>query len=83
MEGDGAPIRWPHVRRAQGSLRKINIAGTLPSPDPDEMKNTAQKFYTNFPFRFKELFRGIAETSGFPEQIQLVNALELMAMGSL
>ena len=52
--------------------------------DSDEMKNTAQKFYTNFPFRFKELFRGIAETSGLSlEQIQLVNALELMAMGSL
>jgi len=52
--------------------------------DPDGMKNTAQKFYANFPFRFKEIFHGIAETSGLSlEQVQLVNALELIAATAL
>ncbi len=48
--------------------------------EPDTIKNRAAKFYANFPFRLKELMRGMAETSGLTlEQIQLVNAMELLA----
>lgn len=52
--------------------------------DPDEMKMTAQKFYANFPFRFKEVFTGMAETSSLNlEQLQLVNAVEFLAAAVL
>ena len=46
----------------------------------DDMKDRAGKFYANYPFRFKEIIVGMAETSGMSlEQVQLVNAVELLA----
>lgn len=52
--------------------------------DPDIMKERAQQFYNNFPFRFKEILRGMAETSGLTvDRLQLVNALEVLAASEL
>lgn len=46
----------------------------------DDMKLTAQKFFAKYPFKFKEVMRGIAETSGLSlAQVQLVNAVELIS----
>jgi len=46
----------------------------------DELKDRSQKFFANFPFRLKEVMRGMSETSGLNlEQVQLVNAIEVIA----
>lgn len=48
--------------------------------DIEQMKTRAQKFFANYPFKFKEIIRGMAETSGLSmDQLLLVNALELIA----
>ncbi len=41
---------------------------------------TADKLYAAYPFRFKEFFRGMAETSGLElDELKLVNAVEFIA----
>lgn len=43
----------------------------------EAMKERARKFFLNYPFKFKELLRGMAETSNMTlEQLLLVNAIE-------
>lgn len=52
--------------------------------DPENIKDRAQKFYANYPFRFKEIIRGMAETSGLTlDKLQMVNAVELLAAAAL
>ena len=52
--------------------------------DIENLKDRASKFYANYPFRFKEIICGMSETSGLPmEQLQLVNAVELIAATAL
>lgn len=49
----------------------------------DDMKEAARKFHTNFPFRFKEVLRGIEETSNLSlDQVMLVCAIEVIAADS-
>ena len=50
------------------------------APDPQLIQQTADKFIANYPFRFKELMRGMAETSGLSaEELRIVNAIEVIA----
>lgn len=43
----------------------------------------AEKLYANYPFRFKQFFLGMAETSSLSlEQLQLVNAIEVIAFSA-
>ena len=45
-----------------------------------DMQNTARKFFANYPFKFKEAVRGMAETSGLTlDQLLLLNAVELLS----
>lgn len=64
----------------KGIVEKLaNVCGR----DIEGMKDRAEKFYANYPFRFKEIIRGMTETSGLGlEQILLVNAVELLASAS-
>ena len=82
---------WREMGRQYGSLMasemkhiyEIAIVKKLVNEyglDIENMKVRAGKFYANYPFRFKEILRGMSETSGMSlEQIQLVNAVELLA----
>ena len=86
---------WREMGRQYGALMALElkdlyeraICGRLVEDcgfDPEGMKDRAQKFYANFPFRFKEIFRGMSETSGLTlEKLQLVNAVELLAVTAL
>lgn len=73
-----------------GELREMyelgiqkKLTDTL-SCDPEAMDTTALKFSANFPFRLKEVLRGIAETSGLTiEQVRLINAIEVIAASQL
>lgn len=48
--------------------------------DMETMRGRAGKFFANYPFKFKEVLRGMAETSDMTfDQLLLVNALELIA----
>ena len=50
------------------------------SPEPQNVTTLSEKFYANYPFKFKEVIRGIAETSGLTlEQAKKVNAVEVTA----
>lgn len=52
--------------------------------DPEIMKKNARKFFANYPFRFKEIIHGSAETSGLSlDQLLLVNAVELISAQSV
>ncbi|MCE1246822.1 MAG: C45 family autoproteolytic acyltransferase/hydrolase [Firmicutes bacterium] len=43
----------------------------------ERLKTIADAFYNIYPMRYRELFSGIAETSGLtPEQIRIINAVE-------
>lgn len=46
----------------------------------EDMRERARKLFANYPFKFKEVLRGMAETSGLPlDRLLLVNAMELIA----
>lgn len=46
----------------------------------ESMKERSRKLFANYPFKFKEVLRGMAETSDMTlDQLLLVNALELIA----
>lgn len=61
----------------RGVMKKL--AGEV-GVDIEQMKTRSQKFFANYPFKFKEIIRGMAETSGLTmEQLLLVNAMELIA----
>ena len=68
-----------------GELRHIYekaIVGHIEASasDPQSIAQLSEKFFTNYPFKFKEALRGIAETSGLTlEQVKKVNALEVTA----
>lgn len=52
--------------------------------DIEEMKEKARKFHANFPFRFKEIIRGMVESSGLThDQLLLVCAIELIAAAAM
>ena len=82
---------WRDMGRQYGSMMSSELADIYENAvckklidelgfDADEIKNRAHKLFANFPFRFKEVMRGMAETSGLDiEAIQLVNALEFIA----
>lgn len=82
---------WREMGRQYGALMAGELADMYESGivkkligeyglEIDVMKDRAQKFYKNFPQRFKEIFRGIAETSSLNmDQLLLVNAIELIA----
>lgn len=86
---------WRDMGRQYGSMMSSELADIYENAvckklidelgfDADEIKNRAHKLFANFPFRFKEVMRGMAETSGLDiEAIQLVNALEFIASDML
>ncbi|MGI6442466.1 MAG: hypothetical protein GXZ13_03925 [Synergistaceae bacterium] len=50
----------------------------------EKLIDRSEKFFANFPFRLKEVLRGISETSGLDmEQVLLVNAIEILASSAL
>lgn len=50
------------------------------SSEPQDIAKLSEKFYANYPFKFKEVLRGIAETSGLSmDQVKKVNAVEVTA----
>lgn len=51
-----------------------------PGLEIESMKERSRKLFANYPFKLKEVIRGMAETSGmFLDQLLMVNALELIA----
>lgn len=54
------------------------------SGDPQNIILQAEKFFANYPYKFKEVLRGMSETSGLTlEELKLVNALEVTAAMAL
>ena len=85
---------WREMGRQYGALMAAELAHIYSeaiekrllasAPDPQMMRQQAEKFFTNYPFIFKETLRGIAETSGLTfDQVKLVNALEVIASMAL
>ncbi|MDO5114751.1 MAG: C45 family peptidase [Synergistaceae bacterium] len=72
-----------------GELRDIYeraILGRLmaEASEPTMLRAQAEKFFANFPYRLKELLRGMSESSGLSqEELKLVNALEVIASAAL
>ncbi|MEG1913088.1 MAG: C45 family peptidase [Cloacibacillus sp.] len=56
----------------------------LQMQEPQCTAKLADKFYANYPFKFKEVLRGIAETSGLSlDEVKKINALEVAASSAL
>lgn len=82
---------WREMGRQYGALMSAELScmyerGVMAKMAGDaglsseQMRERAQKFFANYPFKFKEVIRGMAETSGLSmDQLLLVNALELIA----
>ena len=84
---------WREMGRQYGALARPelrHIYGAAmtkllnDAPDRQLVCQKAEKFVANYPFRFKEILRGMAETSGLsPEDLNLINALEVIASSEL
>lgn len=81
---------WHDMGRQYGSLMQAElrdmydrgICGKLLPlcPDKELAALQAEKFFANYPYRFKELLRGMSETSGMSlDALKLVNAIEIIA----
>ena len=81
---------WREMGRQYGALMAAElrdiyeraICGRImkESADPQGLKQQAEKFYANYPYKFKEVLRGMSEGSDLTlEELKLVNALEVIA----
>lgn len=81
---------WREMGRQYGALMSVELRdmyerGVIKKLSSDmgleieDMRERSKKFFANYPFKFKEVIRGMAETSGLTlDQLLLVNAMELI-----
>lgn len=82
---------WREMGRGYGALMAVELGDMYErgiikqlvgkmGMEIESMMERARKFFANYPFKFKEVLRGMAETSGMTlDQLLLVNAMELIA----
>ena len=85
---------WREMGRQYGALMSAElrdiyeraICGRIlaQADEPQGIKLQAEKFFTNYPYKFKEILRGMSESSGLSlEELKLVNAFEVIAAMAL
>ena len=85
---------WREMGRQYGALMSAElrdiyeraICGRIlaQAEEPQGIKLQAEKFFTNYPYKFKEILRGMSESSGLSlEELKLVNAFEVIAAMAL